>query len=323
MGAFEFERPIQLSVRNNNCNTNCGCDDDGLRGPVSILAPKIFDQCRLQKCLTATELGPARMAHTTIGNRGDMCADGDIIIPPANATDVTIRDLELSEIEVLRKRLNALQEGCWDIDLKYVFTYFLEFRRIDGSIICVVEASNSYILKITLFGGTQSDITTISELSDICNEKKGRPCVYAEGKAIALAAELKYPNCGCGCNCHGSCGSHDGSVAAPVAVDVAIGLFTVVKLYRTVSIVVESLGTLLPEQCTPTTQNTNGPCDNFDRIPFPMELFTPSGETKSCCGIGEIYGSADCEYDNSESDCCSCDCDCGSKKPPHSHCGCR
>lgn len=339
MGAFEFEKPVKLSARNCGCNSNnnnnnnnnhhnhngninngVNFDECNNRGEMSILAPRIFDQCRIQRCLTSADIGPARVAKSHRPNADGMCKEGDIIIPPINATDVTLRDFDLTSIEVLRKKASPIQDGCWDIDLKYTFNYFLEFRRNDGSLICVIEATNTYILKVTLFGSTQGDVTVISELAELCDNTQGKPCVYAEGKAVGLDASLKYPSSSCSCNsnCNSSCNCTDGTLSAPIAVDVTIGLFTIVKLYRTVSIVVESLGTIVPEPCSNGNNSTTHPCDNFNRIPFPLDLFVPNNETKSCCGYGDLYGSNDCEYD-SDDDCgCNngCDFDCHHHCPP-------
>ncbi len=337
MGAFEFETPVQLNAR--NCHdapqNPCGCRppqnscNNNDRGEVSIIAQKIFDQCRIQKCLTANVLGPARSAKCHNPNHEHQ-SDGDIIIPPANATDVTLRDLQLRNIEILRKKPSPLQDGCWDIDLKYIFDYILEFRRMDGSIICAVEATNSYILKVTLFGSTQGDVTIVSDANcDCTTQLGGKPYVFAEGKAIGLSAELKYPNCGCGGHGH-----HDGAIGVPVAVDVAIGLFTIVKLYRYVNVIVESLGSVLPEECTTNCNSSNtSPCANFDNIPFPLDLFKPSNETKSCCGYGGVYGSdQNCgngggcggNGGGGGGNCsCTCTCDCDCDHDSDSSCGCN
>ena len=104
MGAFEFD----LSAR--NCCSNE--PNHSGAGETCIIAQKIFDQCRIQKCLTADMLGPARAARNNGNSCNDMLCEGDIIVPPCNAADVSIRDLELEQIEILRKKANPLQEGC-------------------------------------------------------------------------------------------------------------------------------------------------------------------------------------------------------------------
>ena len=128
MGAFQFDSNTELSAR----NCGCGCGSNSERGEVCIIAQKIFDQCRIQKCLTSDVLGPARAARNPVPSCNEMLCEGDIIVPPCNAASVSIRDLDLKKIEIIQKKPNPLQDGCWDIELKYVFEYTLEFRRADG-----------------------------------------------------------------------------------------------------------------------------------------------------------------------------------------------
>lgn len=300
MGAFEFD----LSAR------NCGNNSDSA---TCIIAQKIFDQCRIQKCLTSDILGPARAARNNGSGCNDMLCEGDIIIPPCNAADVTIRDLELDRIEIVRKKPNPLQEGCWDVELKYVFNYTLEFRRADGCFIGHIDATNMYHLRVTLFGSTEADVTTVTD-QFTCGDSNGGPFVVAEGKAVALAAELRYPSsccdpchhhgCDCGCNNGMGFSNGDAAMGAPVAVNVTIGLFTIVKLFRTVNMVVNSLGRCMPETCTSTATN-NDPCGNFENIRFPLDMFSPSTEPRSCCGFGPVFGNAECNEDDDRRN-CSC-----------------
>ncbi|MBQ8733739.1 MAG: hypothetical protein IJY76_04510 [Anaerotignum sp.] len=104
MGAFEFD----LSARNCDCNNNSNNSSSNGSGETCIIAQKIFDQCRIQKCLSSDILGPARAARGNGNSCNDMLCEGDIIIPPCNAADVSIRDLELDRIEILRKKPNPL-----------------------------------------------------------------------------------------------------------------------------------------------------------------------------------------------------------------------
>lgn len=302
MGAFEFD------LRARNCD--CGSNRTG-GGETCIIAQKIFDQCRIQKCLNADILGPARAASGNGCN--DMLCEGDIIIPPCNAADVAVTDLDLNRIEILRKRPNPLQEGCWDLELKYIFNYTLEFRRADGCFIGCIPATNMYHLRVTLFGSTEADVTTATDLYDCCGNSNGGPFAIAEGKAVALQAELRYPSscCDpcrpqpCGCTNNG-----DAAMGAPVAVNVSIGLFTIVKLFRTVNMVVNSLGRCMPESCT-NTAVPGDPCRNFENIRFPLDMFSPSAEPQNCCGFGPVFGSPDCEIGCPNSG--SNRCDCGSR----------
>ncbi len=325
MGAFEFD----LTARNCSCN-----DSSSGAGETCIIAQKIFDQCRIQKCLNSDILGPARAARSNGNSCNDMLCEGDIIVPPCNAADVSICDLELDHIEILRKRANPLQDGCWDLELKYVFNYILEFRRADGCFIGCIPATNSYNLRVTLFGSTEADVTTVTDLYDCCGNSNGGPFAIAEGKAVALQADLRYPSSGCDpcrpphgydCDCGSTPRSHgDAAMGAPVAVNVSIGLFTIVKLFRTVNMRINSLGRCTPETCSATSVSGD-PCRNFERIRFPMDMFSPSTEPKSCCGFGPVFGSPNCEIDDLG---CGCEngngnnnnsCGCGNNDQGHHH----
>lgn len=311
MGAFEFDCKADLSARNccfcGSNNRNNDRDDNRERGEETcIIAQKIFDQCRIQKCLSSDILGPARAARSSNPSCNDMLCEGDIIVPPCNAADVTIRDLELERIEILRKKPNPLQRGCWDLELKYVFDYTLEFRRADGGFIGCIDATNTYHLRVTLFGSTEANVTTVTDQFHN-GTSKGGPFVIAEGKAIALAAELRHPSCNpCSCNCGcDSCNSGrnngDAALGAPIAVNVTIGLFTIVKLFRTVNMVVNSLGRCVPERCSSLATNCD-PCEGFEDIRFPLDLFSPTAEPRSCCGFGPIFGSPDCDFRDCDRD---------------------
>ncbi|MDD4843083.1 MAG: hypothetical protein PHU31_01945 [Anaerotignum sp.] len=305
MGAFEFDNNANLSAR------NCGCCSNAGRGEACIIAQKIFDQCRIQKCLSPDILGPARIATNPVPCCNEMLCQGDIIVPPCNATDVIIKHLRLKKIEIIRKTPSPLQSGCWDIELKYVFEYTLEFRRSDGCFIGCIDATSSYTLKLTLYGGTETDVTVVDDLFNGNVNSGSEPYCLAEGKALALAAELKYPCCNCGCCCDCGCGCdcgcnngpsfNDMSMGAPVAVSVTIGLFTICQLYRTVNMLIESAGRCLPEACV-APLSSGDPCANFEAMNFPWNVFAPCDEPKSCCAFGPNYSSPNCELDNN----CGC-----------------
>jgi hypothetical protein len=281
MGAFELD---------NNVTIKAECRSSQQQREECIIAQKIFDQCKIQKCLTPAILGPARAARN-VPTCNEMLCEGDIIVPPCNAATVSIKNLELERIEILSKRRNPFKPGCWDVELKYVIFYDLEFRRADGTCIGCIGAVTNYTLKVTLFGSDESEITVASDLYGSCANAVGGPFVSAEGKAVALQAELKFAsnNCGgCGCGCGGSgCEDVDAAFGAPIAVNVTIGLFTIVKLFRAVNMVVVSHGNCVPESCAcPSVSSSADACEFFDSLEFPMEIFSPSARPQSCCVPG-------------------------------------
>lgn len=259
MGAFEPD--TQGFERNNNCS-----------GEQCIIAYKVYDHCRSQLCLTPAMLGPARAVSNCV-ICGETLQSGDIIVPPCNASTVSIENLEISKISVCGKEPNPFRTGFWDIEIRYVFTYVLKFRSGECGDICCVTAYSVYKTKVTLFGAVGNDIVSVSDLYDMdCSTGTG-PYVSVEGKAVALAAELKYP-CGCICDC--DCEQD----IAPTSVGVTIGLFAIVKLFRPVDLCVHSSGFCVPEECK--EQTPDNPCDIFDSIEFPIDIFSPPG----VCGCG-------------------------------------
>ncbi len=306
MGTFELENIVGISAECKNPNEDC------------IIAQKIFDQCRLQKCLSPAILGPARAARN-VPTCNEMLCEGDIIVPPCNAASVTMKNLNLTKIEILSKTQNPLKDGCWDIELKYVFNYNLEFRKSDGTEICCIPATSVYTLKVTLFGSSESDVTVATDMYCCCEYMAGGPFVNAEGKAMGLQAELKYPNncgCDCGCDCGSRCGCDSTAFDAPIAVNVTIGLFTIIKLFRTVNMLVRSLGNCVPKKCVSPSSAVD-PCEFFDNLKFPMEIFAPTATPTTCYDLeGHGCGSCGnagcgCGHDDNNSDNCG-GCGCGS-----------
>ena len=292
MGNFDIE--TQSCDRNRSFNEEC------------IIAYKIYDQCRLQNCLTPSILGPARAARCA-GNCNDNICDGDIIVPPCNAAAVSIKDLELCSISIVNKSKNPFKPGFWDIEVKYVFVYTLVFRTADYDDLCCIRANSTYTTKVTLFGSIGTDVLTVTDLfGPVTSTDSSGPYVTVDGKAVALAAELKYcsNNCNCGCNNCGcnncgcnnctnnncgcnNCGCNDCGCCVdstneePVAVNVTIGLFSIVKIFHPINMLVHSTGICVPEECEGVS--SSNPCDFFNSIDFPMNVFSPPGSDQFNC----------------------------------------
>lgn len=229
-----------------------------------IVALKVYDQCRQQSCLTDGIMGPARAAVATTAC-GVRINEGEIINPPCEAANVTVENLKLKKIIIVSKCPNPFKAGFWDVDLKYVFLYKLIFREASGEVICCVCANSIYTKRVTLFGSTGSDIVIASDLlGPITDTLEADPILIVEGKAVALSAEIKCARRGCGCSETPESGRE---------VAVTIGLFTVIKLCRLVDLSVESRGFCVPEECEPDTPMS--PCEFFDTLDFPFEVFSP------------------------------------------------
>lgn len=282
----------------------------------------ILLHCRQQDCLTSDVLGPARAAECTVLN-GRPIEEGAIIVPPANAVSVSIDRLKVKKVIIADKTPSPFKNGFWDITLKYVFVYKLCFREVDGTNIGCVKATSVFTKKVTLFGSIDTDVKLSTDL--ICdnsnggccdNDINGGPFVLVESKAVALTAELYSQNCGCTCVCNCGCGCDEVSPSTPTEVNVTIGLFTIIKLYRIANLTVESRGFCIPAECEETSALS--PCDFFDSLDFPMDVFSPPQRAEFLAGVSNNIPASD----KSGSGSCGCGCGCNQLNSNNS-CGCN
>ncbi|MDO4300703.1 MAG: hypothetical protein Q4D26_04840 [Clostridia bacterium] len=292
MGIFNFET-----------NSVAGCDKVK---DECIIALKVYDACRQQDCLRPDTIGPARAAVS-----GNFCSDlrleqGEIIKPPETAAAVTVSNFSVERVVIVSKEPSPFKVGFWDIDLKYVFSYDLVFRNVNGGVLCTVPAQSLFNKKVTLFGSITTDSLISTDLFSTGGnsfDTNAQPFVLVESKAVALSAELVFNNCCC-CN--------DGVDNAD-QVNITIGLFTIIKLYRLVNLSVESKGFCIPKECEDIS-NIN-PCDVFGDLDFPMDIFAPPQKREFLAGIsGNIP--AERREDNN-----GCGCGCNNNNNNNSCCG--
>lgn len=286
MGVFNLDR--------SNCEVSASACSSRTKDEC-IIALKVYDSCRQQDCLDSDILGPARAASAqTYCNI--QVAEGEIISPPTNAAGITIDNLTLNNVVIVSKKVNPFRNGYWDVDLKYVFNYTLIFRDVSADEMCSVAARSVYNKKVTLFGSISTDsiIATDWLASDNVNSGlKADPFVFVDAKAVALSAELRYVPC---------CGDEESNAQDVV---VTIGLFTIVKLFRLVDLVVDSKGFCIPEQCEDVSALS--PCEYFDSLDFPMDLFAPPQRPEFEAGI-----SSNIPANKTQGSSCGCGCGCNS-----------
>lgn len=308
MGVFDLDR-------------NCGNVSGNIAGTSNhnkdecIIALKVYDSCRQQDCLDSSILGPARAADYSTCC-GQCYEEGEIIVPPSNAAGVTIDDLKLKNVVIVSKKPNPFRNGYWDVDLKYVFKYTIIFRDVSAGELCRVKARSVFNKKVTLFGSITTDSLISTDLfsneggsADLCAD----PFVLVESKAVALAAELRYNPCCCG----------EGENAA-TEVDVTIGLFTIIKLFRLVNLVVVSKGFCIPEECEDISSLS--PCEFFDNLDFPLDIFAPPQKREFFAGISSNIPAEQNNGTNNSNCGCGCNsnsnCGCGNNTNNNNSCNC-
>ena len=139
-----------------------------------IVAYKVYDSCRRQNCLTASELGPA-MAAEGIEIDGHPHEAGDVIRVPAGTTSVSMEKLKIGRIHVVDKKPCPFRNGFWDVTIKYAFEYCLTFYDSGGCVLEYVSAKNFFNSKTALFGSHGSEVMVEKDYTyqPICSANEG------------------------------------------------------------------------------------------------------------------------------------------------------
>ncbi|MBO5560826.1 MAG: hypothetical protein J6A07_04175 [Firmicutes bacterium] len=265
-----------------------------------VISLKVYDFCRLQDCLTGDVLGPARAASDA--TYCDITVNaGDILTPPADTGSVSIENLNVTRVIVVSKKPSPFRPGYWDVELKFIFNYRLIFRDVNGDEICNVLAQNSYNNKLTLFGSISTETLVSTDLfvsGGGSTDMSADPFVLVESKAVSLAAELVYNRCCCPAD-------GDDPIEA-VAINVTIGLFAIVKLFRLVNLNVRSKGFCIPDECEDVS--ALDACDFFDSLDFPMDIFAPPQRAEFAAGVSSNIPAVNSNSNNRPNKGCTCGC---------------
>ena len=218
---------------------------------VPVKVNRVFDSCSDRDCFSNVQI----------------LMDGGEL--PANVTMVKSRCVRVSDI-CMNIEPVPFNRGFYSIDLTYTF-------RVE------LLTGTAYTSKnVILYGGESNTKTFFSSGEQIgdtnaCCETINLPTAAVQVvEPIALEARI------------GSVCGPDG--AAPVrTVIMTLGLFSVVELFRPVTILVPTYEYTIPtKECHADTES---PCAVFDKIRFPAEEFTPatlSGSAKGeSCHCGE------------------------------------
>ncbi|MCL2235810.1 MAG: hypothetical protein FWB98_05155 [Defluviitaleaceae bacterium] len=226
-----------------------------------ILTLKIYDSCRSKDCLGPQELGPVR----------DF--DGNPIHPPAEARSVTIDNPNVCRISIMKKQPSPFRNGFWDIEIQYLLEYEMRYFGADGSQFDLCTGYSTITRRVSLFGSVGRNISSFTDLFGNAGimSGNGEPFVHVEAKAMPLTAEIVGRPC------------PRGEEPPHRHIVVTLGLFSIVKLFRVASLLVESRGFLIPPVCR-NLAPTN-PCDFFDELHFPMDSFSPPQKREFAAGI--------------------------------------
>lgn len=265
----------------------------------TITAFKVYGKCRHQASLKPDDdyVTVEDILHEAIRS-----AVSDNILPVKVGTGPTISQNETIILPINTKQIEYIQKSLvtsvdilsinpskiagadyWDINIKYTFKHNIRFKDENGAEIAINELSRAndsiqrtiseltaksiYSKTYTLEGGQLSNegMVCICNLFNPINISTENNAPYVQIQAVA---NILNPNISIGRYVNA-----DPLLPDELRVDTIIGLFSILKVFRLTTMVVNSLGDgdfpVAPEI------KAGDVCDHFNNLPFPFEDFNP------------------------------------------------
>ncbi|KYH30180.1 MULTISPECIES: hypothetical protein [Clostridium] len=259
-----------------------------VRTDECIIAGKVYGKCRQQDCLrpidanTTPTPGMIQIDSSRLGETEEISGGpltGTITPNSIISFDDTVAGVQLvpNTFRLSDIRLQSIQpsifsqDGFYDVTIRYTFSYQINLLDDNGDPIPVTQGTDeitdiaaytTYTKTVSLFGGeaSTSTIATLNTLySDTASINEGNiPYVSVQGIANPLSINI---------------GTYVVNGDTEYHADVTIGLFTIIKLFRLVNMLVASAGDCDIPVCEPF--QTSDPCEYFSSLPFPFDDFNP------------------------------------------------
>ena len=266
-----------------------------------ILASKVYGKCRQQDCLKPDFLEPENSVESIpitgskSGETAAIVSIGGVSIPfidpnslivfPRNLVNygkieghIVVSQIQIPTPEAEENLFDC--DGYWRVIIRYQFSYKLQLIGPGGIPLVIgletdtstptkdfICAYSEYDKEIILFGGVGNCNIYVASTLFANNGPytfQNAPYVNVQAKVSPLAVTI-------------------GEFIDPCAVEqipcsdniigVTIGLFTIIKLFRQVSMTVLTAGNCEIPLCDPITPGD--PCSFFNEIPFPFDDFDP------------------------------------------------
>jgi len=254
-----------------------------------IIGQKVYGKCRQQDCLkpldsnTIPTPGMIQIDSSRSGETENISGGGLIGTIAPNSIikfDSTVAGVQLvpntfsvSDIKVLSIQPSVFsQDGFYDVTIKYTFAYQINLLDSNGDPIPVtlgagpgtitnINAFTTYTKLVPLFGGeaSTSTVVTLNTLYDPSS-------VYSQANPYTLVEAIANP-------LTINIGTYVVGTETEYHADITIGLFTIIKLFRIVNMLVASAGNCDVPVCDPI--QPGDPCEYFNSLPFPFDDFDP------------------------------------------------
>lgn len=248
---------------------------DCFKEAVCVEAMRVFDSCSSQDCLEDLVV--------------EFSKDNQRIID--GAASVKSRCVEVMDVNFAIDPV-PFNKGFYSVDLTYTFKVDFEVLSCNGETTNQVSGIARFSKKVILFGSEgntkqfTSEDASVPALKGCCSGASVPKAAVSVVDPIILDTKLICNPCHppkpiCDIEC--KCGKEEECESKPMSpvpanmkmVKITIGLFSIVRLERPVSVLVPVYDYCVPlKECSNTSDS---PCELFEKIAFPTDEFFPKG----------------------------------------------
>ena len=265
----------------------------------TITAFKVYGRCRHQACLRPDDdyitvedilhdpIGSALSDNelaVKIGTGSAISKDGTIVLPNNTKQIEYIDKSFVTLVDIISINPSKIAgPNYWDINIKYTFKYDIKFSDENGTPVVINElsgvggtvetpiptltAKSIYNKTYTLEGGQlpNEEIVCICNLFNPSNISAPNNAPYVQIQAVGNILNPNIPI--------GHYVNADPLLPDELRVDTVIGLFSILKVFRLTTMVINCLG----EGDFPVAPEIKAGdvCEYFNNLPFPFEDFNP------------------------------------------------
>lgn len=259
---------------------------------VCIEAQRIFDSCSDRDCLEDLEL-----------TFEDECAYSAI----ETAAFVKTRCVEVISTFFSIEPV-PFNKGFFSVDITYTFKAEVEVYQNTCSSPSIFIGQTTFNKKVLLFGSDGN--TKYFKSTDDCGATQSNGCctcftnlptaTVSVVDPISLDSKIvctsrKHNDCKAECERTESDENEKGGSRPKKTVAITIGMFSIVSLSRAVPILIPAYDYCIPQkECS---NNSDSPCELFEKIAFPTKEFFPRGLDDDNCENNCSCGCSDNESD--------------------------
>ncbi len=236
---------------------------------VPVKVERVFDSCSDKDCLSNLQV--------TINN-GSLPPEINIVRSRA----ATVENVSINVEPV------PFNKGFYSIDL--AFTFSLEILGYESTRATpVTMTGTAYAAKNCILYGSESSVRIFSgsENTEEKSQNNGDPANLPSAVVSVLEPIVLETKIGKCCCCPDSTPGNE----SQRSIYVTLGLFSVVELTRPVTVMVPTMDYTIPrKECC---NDSDSPCEVFEKLKFPEEEFSPlslTGSNEECEELNEDLG---------------------------------